>query len=408
MPVKDRRLKQRYRQLVKEHAHAARRLAAGLSALPRAGNALSGVQAAWRFLQNQAVSLATLVEPLREVGRRGAAASASDYVLLVHDWSKLDYDHASKKDLVELPGHENWGYDLSVALLVDAADGVPLAPMDLELHCAPGVCSTRCEQPRAPAAHIDQVLETMQAARSWQLPRHVVHIVDREADGLAQYREWSQAGHWFLIRSDPNRCVRWEGERISLDEISRRLWRNKAFVEAREVSYHGRQARQFVACAEVVLDGPGRKRTPQGRRLIPGPPLTVRLVISQVRDEQGRLLAAWCLLTNLLAEVSAATVALWYYWRWRIESFFKLLKSHGQEVEAWLQHDGLRIAKRLLVAAMACTAVWQLQHDPSPSAREMEQVLVKISGRQMKRKRPVTTPALLSGLQSLLSVLLVL
>jgi hypothetical protein len=366
------------------------------------------MQAAWRFFQNDAISLRALVEPLRLSGHRGALESSSNYVLLVHDWSKLRYDHVSKRDLVELPGHENWGYDLSVALLVDAGDGVPLAPMDLELSTSVGVYSTRSEERASPVAHIDQVLQTMRAAKDWQLPRIPVHVVDREADGLAQYREWSQEGHIFVVRADGVRCVRWEDERLSLHDISRRLWRREAFVDVREVSYQGRKARQFVAEAEVVLEGHGRQRTAQGRIHLPGPPLTLRLVIAQVRDENDKLLATWFLLTNLPAGVGAETISLWYYWRWRIESFFKLMKSHGQEIEAWLQHDGLRIAKRALVAAMSCTAVWQLQHDPSPTAREMETVLVKISGRQTKRTRPVTTPALLSGLQSLLSVLLIL
>jgi hypothetical protein len=383
-------------------------LSAGLSALPRAGSAFASIQAAWRFFQNDAVTLQALVEPLLDVGLRGAAASKSDFVLVVHDWSKLRYDHAHKQDLVELPGRDNWGYDLSVALLVDAADGVPLAPMDLELYCDQGVHSTRTKSLRAHVHHIDQVLQTMQASASWNLPRTPVHVVDREADGLVQFRQWSQAGHHFLVRGDQVRCVNWEGERTSLANIARRLSRRDAFVEVRKVLYHGRPARQFVAEAEVVLDGIGRKRTPEGRIIVPGDPLTLRLVMAQVRDEKGKLLATWLLLTNVPGTVGAEQIALWYYWRWQIESFFKLMKSHGLEVESWLQHDGLRIAKRLLVAAMSCTSVWQLQHDPSPEAREMERVLVKISGRQTKRKRPVTTPALLAGLQSLLSVLLIL
>ena len=49
--------------------------------------------------------------------------------------------------------------------------------------------------------------------------------------------------------------------------------------------------------------------------------------------------ARWLLLTNLPASVQAATVALWYYWRWRIESFFKLLKGAGAEFEGKLITD---------------------------------------------------------------------
>jgi hypothetical protein len=377
--------------------------------LPRAGKAFASTQAAWRFFQNESVTLPALVEPLRDVGRRGAAASPSEYVLVVHDWSKLSYDHGSKTDLVKLPGRaNNFGYDLSVALLVDAHDGAPLAPMDLELWSQEGVHSTRSPQRRQPVAHIEQVFQTMRAAVHWQLPRVPVHVVDSEADGLAQFREWSGDGHLFVIRADAIRHAEWDGAKASFPEISGQLRDQGAFVEVGAVEYHGRAAQQFVAEAAVTFTAVGRKRQGKKRNRIPGDSLTLRLVMSQVRDVEGRLLAMWYLLSNLPASVGGQVIAQWYYWRWRIESFFKLMKSHGQEMEAWLQRDGLRIAKRALVAAMSCTAAWQLRHDPSPAARELERVLVRLSGRLTKRKRPVTTPAVLAGLQNLLSLLLIL
>ena len=141
---------------------------------------------------------------------------------------------------------------------------------------------------------------------------------------------------------------------------------------------------------------------------VPGPPLRLRLVVSRVCDATGRTLAVWYLLTNVPAEVDTATVALWYYWRWRIESLFKLLKGAGQQVEHWKQPCGEAIAKRLVVAAMACALVWRLQEDPSSSAATLRQLLVRLSGRQQKWGRPATAPALLAGLWVLLAMLAVL
>jgi hypothetical protein len=105
---------------------------------------------------------------------------------------------------------------------------------------------------------------------------------------------------------------------------------------------------------------------------------------------------------------STEQLARCYYWRWRIESFFKLLKSHGQQLEQWQQETGLAIGRRLLVAAMACVVIWQLQADASPEAVELKNVLVRLSGRQTKRHRPHTAPALLAGLWILLSMLALL
>ena len=74
----------------------------------------------------------------------------------------------------------------------------------------------------------------------------------------------------------------------------------------------------------------------------------MRLIVAQVRDADGTVLAQWWLLTNV-DDVPADQIALWYYWRWRIESFHKLLKSAGLEMEEWRQESAAPIAKRLLV-----------------------------------------------------------
>jgi hypothetical protein len=77
-------------------------------------------------------------------------------------------------------------------------------------------------------------------------------------------------------------------------------------------------------------------------------------------------------------------------------------------VEHWKQQDGEAIAKRLVVAAMACALVWRLGRQPSAEAAALRQLLVRLSGRQMKWGRESTAPALLTGLWVLLAMLAVL
>jgi hypothetical protein len=105
------------------------------------------------------------------------------------------------------------------------------------------------------------------------------------------------------------------------------------------------------------------------------------------------------------AEVDTARVALWYYWRWRIESYFKLLKSAGHQVEHWQQAGGEAIARRLVVASMACALVWRVQRHPSPAAADLRRLLVGLSGRQQEWGKEATAPALLAGLWVLLGML---
>lgn len=409
----ERRLQKRYARLVREHMHAAQTVAAGLSALPGVNRAFASTQAAWRFYANGSVTLPQLIEPLRASGRqaldegRETAADGEGFVLLVHDWCKLDYSgHTSKADQVQLSHSQDIGYDLYTALLVDADRGSPLCPMEQELKAADGVHTTRHERRGRPRQHLDQILPTMQASRGWGLGRRIVHIIDREADSLFHWRKWAQRGHLFVVRIRDDRCVKWNGQSWKVPQIARKLWEDGAFREMRQVEFHGKPARQFVAEAQVVLDRPGRRLLPDGRRQsIPGRPLTLRLVIARVCDNKGRILAEWLLLTNVPETLSDDRIALWYYWRWRIESYHKLMKSAGQQLEYWQQESASAIAKRLLVASMACVSVWLLARQQTPLAQECQRVLVRLSGRQMKRSRPVTEPALLAGLERLLPVL---
>ena len=391
--------------LVRSHLHTAPELAAGVASLPSAGSAFAATQAAWRFLNNDRVGLSALAEPLRNVGRGYAQDTEAAFVLLVHDWCKLGFRHAAdKRDMVQLTHDTDVGYELTTSLLVSAADGRPLAPMEMHLKTAQGVLSTR-EPPPRNRPHLEQVWPTMRAARHWNLAKPIVHVIDREADSVDHYRRWDSHGEKYLIRAD-NRRVKWNGEAYLLNDIARKLWRQRHLQCVGNALYLGREALLWVAETEVTLCRPAKKNV-RGRRFErAGRPLTLRLIVVQLRNEQGQLLASWMLLSNVpLAWATTELLAHCYYWRWRIESFFKLLKSHGQQLERWQQETGPAIARRLLIASMACVVVWQLQADDSQQAREFKNVLVRLSGRQMKWGRPYTAPALLAGLWTLLSML---
>ena len=234
-----------------------------------------------------------------------------------------------------------------------------------------------------------------------------MHIIDAEADSVAHYRSWSAAGHFFLVRAD-DRLVLHEDQMRKLSEIRDLLWQRGAFRRARNVNCKGKRGVQWIAEATVTLTRPAipQRRDGQPRRKIHGPPLTLRLVISCIRGQDGDGdLAAWFLLSNAPAEVEAAEIALWYYWRWRIETFFKLLKSAGQQLEHWQQETAEAVARRLLVASMACVVVWRLARDRSPRAAELRDLLIRLSGRQMRHGKAFSLPALLAGMWIFLSML---
>ena len=72
-------------------------------------------------------------------------------------------------------------------------------------------------------------------------------------------------------------------------------------------------------------------------------------------------------------------------------------------MEDWQQESASAVAKRLVVVAMAAALVWAIQHCRDPQVEPLRRELIRLSGRQMKRRQPVTAPALLAGLGNALS-----
>jgi hypothetical protein len=402
------RLQRRYHHLVSEHLSPTDAVAPGLRALPGQGAAFASTQAAWRFYANPDVTLAVLVEPLVACGRQMVAESSASVALVVHDWTQLDYHrHRRKADRVEINSSHCLGYHLQSALLMCDRTGLAIAPLYLGLWADDGIHTTRSAEVAPEHPHVDELSEAIEAVEAAGVGKLCVHIIDRGADSVAHYRLWDARERRFVVRADAVPRVEFEGETMPLGKVAERLvWRP---VQAVAMS-GGLDAQQFVAEAEVTITRPACPHRQKGgvqakRRQIRGDPIRLRLVVSQLRTPDEVVAAEWLLLTNVGAEVAAETIAEWYVWRWKIESFFKLVKSGGFEVEHWQQERAEAIAKRLLVTAMACVVVWQLARATEPEAAAARQLLVRLSGRQMRRDRPWTEPALLAGLWVLLSTL---
>jgi hypothetical protein len=395
--------------LVQSHLQAVQGLASGIHGLPDAQVPFAATIGAHRFLNNDRVSLAALAEPLIEAVRQEASSMCDRYLLVVHDWSQLMYpEHTSKKDRAQLSSkHVPEGYELQAALAVSDRAGSPLGPLALSLRAADGVHCSRTDRIRPALSPLDELDPAMRFIESRNLGRPLVHIIDAEADSVGHFRQWSACpGRSYLVRAD-DRIVERAGQEQKFSQILQGLRKRQMLRQCREVLYHGRAAWQWVAEAPVTLTRAAQRNRPKAgdRRRIPGAPLALRLIISEVRDARGRVLAVWYLLSNLPADVTADTVALWYYWRWQIESYFKLLKSAGLQVESWQQTTAAGIARRLLVASMACVTVWRLSRSTHPQAAAARKFLVRLSGRQMKHKIEFTKPAMLAGMWILLAML---
>ena len=361
--------------------------------------AASFAQKLWRFTHNPAVTYPALLQPLLHAARTATAARPGRVHLVVHDGSTLAFaTHHGKLDRKRFTHDHDRGYDLHLALLVDPADGSPVAPLDVTLTTADAVLSTRPDGPTDhPPAHVDQLLPAMAAIADLGLNARLVHVVDREADSVGHWRAWDPA-HVVRVRADDRQVLR-DDQPTTLSATHSDLLARGGFRDAGVVPYHGQPARLFVAEAGVVLHKAAKRRVGGRSTAVPGRPVGLRFVATEVRDGDGRVLARWWLLTNAPGEWgTAADVAQWYSDRWRIESTFKLLKGAGWDVEGWRQRTGEGLLRKLLVAIAGCVEVWRLERRTDASAEWLKELLMRLSGRQVKRSKPVTTAGLLAGL----------
>ena len=445
----DLRLQKRFWKLVSEHAHSLNSATSGLSALPGTAKPFAATRAMSRFLKNDDIPFPALIEPAQDAVRDLLTFSPSRFVLLVTDWCMFGFNsHKGKPDRCQRSHKTDLGYDLGSVIAVDANDGRPLGPMEFRLRTANGILSTRIRHTSCPPGHLDEVLEAMEESRRWNLKPTPIHIIDREADSVGHYRQWAARGHKFLVRADVDRLVTWRGKETHLTKVlegiscdfqdvlnergepeivTLRQGTGRVRVAETAVILH-RPAKHFVHIQEEEKQEESAKRdgtaeatplematgeTPQKEKRkatkkkveIPGPPIPLRLVVTRVVDEVGKVHAEWLLFTNVEVECAdAGVIGKWYAWRWVIETFHKLLKSAGQNAEEWQQDSGEAFLRRLMVASMSCLTVWHLQKEEGEEAARLRKILVRLSGRQMKHKVESTAPALLAGLEKLLAI----
>ena len=393
----------RYKQLVGESLNSNDALSSGLRPLPTEITSFASTQAAWRFYKNDSVTLQKLQEPLLQAAHDNAVTHCKDYTLIIHDWSRLNYrKHQSKLDKYQISHETDVGYDLQSSLLISDKTGLPLAPVALRLVTAKGSYSSYQNNAldESVASHLDEVTTCIDYLQQQAFAKPLVHIIDREADSIGHIRQWQENGYLWLTRAKDHTTVTFEKQTLTCPMIANRL----SFNKIREVNYHGKSQWQWVAEAKIVITRHAHVRKNQKRTTVAGKPVEARLVVSRVMSDAGTILAQWVLITNVQG-VDANEIALWYYWRWKIESFFKLLKSAGQNLESWQQETGLAIAKRLLVVSMACVVVWEIAAAENEETRSLRTFLIKLSGRQMKWGVEFTNPALLAGLWVFLSML---
>jgi len=390
----------------------------GLKLLFTDNESFTQVQAAWRFLNNKNVSIEALFKPITETLESEITKQCSEYVLAMSDWSHLDYKkHTSKKELMSKNKKgtcKQIGYDLQTTLAVSDKTGEPIAPIVHNLKSSEKVYSTYDNNIVYKQTHLQELATRAQwIDTNLKSNKKVVHIVDREADSVAFMRTLSDNNSLFLLRVKDNSKLYYPLEDT---DINQKLLADKLPLgeKVKTINYRNKKTTIYVNECDVevrrdatkfIVNSDGKKKLQK----IEGVPLKVRFIVERLVDENDKVVAKWLLITNIVdKQVTTSTLATWYYYRWKIESYFKLLKSSGFNLEAWQQIEPEALFKRLLVVSYSCVLVWKIANDSSKKAQEIRKFLVMLSGKQLEWGTEFTYPALLSGLESYIQIMDVL
>ena len=220
--------------MVVSHLSAAHRVAAGLHAEPALSSSFAATQAAWRFFSNDDITLPVLAGPLLDCARTAIPEACDGYTLVPLDWSNLHLaGHAAKTDRVDLANPSDLGYELLTGLAVSDRDGSPIAPLCLELRSAAGLHSTRSKRVLRAASPLDAVAPVMKHITDFvataACARPAVFIIDREADSVWHFRQWSKAGRRFVVRANDAPHVRHGEKSLPLGRVADSLRASMTF-----------------------------------------------------------------------------------------------------------------------------------------------------------------------------------
>jgi CRISPR/Cas system endoribonuclease Cas6 (RAMP superfamily) len=402
-------------QLVKSSMSVKERATNGLKILLGKTKPFSQIQGAWRFLNNKNVTTKALFNPIFENLQKEIKDHCKSYVLVMSDWSHLDYKkHTSKKELISKKKKENGkqiGYDLQTSIAVSDITGEPIAPIVHNLKTSDKIYSTYNDEISIDLKHLEELsLRATWIKDNLSTKKPIVHIVDRESDSVAFMREMQKNENLFLLRVKNNSKLYYPKEDINIKQgdLADKLPLGQ---KVKSIKYRKKKVKIYVNECDVevkrdastfIISDSGKKRLQK----TPGNTIKARFVVERLVDDKGKIVAQWLLITNILDKnVSAQTLATWYYYRWKIESYFKLLKTSGFNLEQWQQEEPIALFRRLLVVSYACVLVWKIANDRSENAKKIRDFLVLLSGKLIERGTDFTHPALLTGLWAYLQIM---
>ena len=337
-------------------------------------------KAAYRFFQNENVAVGEILAAHR--CKTAQRAKEHKTVLALQDTSYFVYTNHPKTEglgKMSLKKGKNVKKIYSNGLIMHTClavttEGLPLGLLDQKIFSR----KLRTKKNGKAKPHDDlpieekesyRWLEALENTKAAMGDTKIVTVCDREADLYDFFKRSRQIGAPVLVRANVDRTIN-RNSRYAEKGVEK-LWEHMRQqpdagfytidIPKRCKTKHckDRQARTATVCvrfAAFSLNPPRNNVKHRTERL---PDIEMHAVyVLEPDPPDGEESVEWMLLTNLpvMSYEDAYEKVLWYCLRWRIEMYFKVLKS-GFRVEACRLGDAHRLAKYLTIMSIVA---WRL------------------------------------------------
>jgi len=335
----------------------------------------SSLKGAYRFLSNPKVQESELV---RGMSADCSRLSKGREVVVLADTTSIDTTHHRKRltDLTGLgrvldtPKYESIGFFAHACLAYDKLTRAPLGVPMVHLW---NRSLERTTQSKMDKRHIP--IEEKESNR-WladnkhirdevlSAAKHITLVMDRESDIIEVLHELPNERCDIILRAQHNRKIDINGKKsYLLDHIKSSPIKGNCQLEikAGHSKRKARIAKMNIKFGEVLIRYP--KRHPSEKRKA-----NVKMNYVEIRENvhQGyrqEPILSWVLLTSKQVKDNAMALEIIkeYQSRWRIEEFFKLIKSDGFNIEKTELKKGQSIRKLTLLVMEAAIKIQQLK-----------------------------------------------
>lgn len=305
---------------------------------PKAAGSDAALEATYRFLGNDAVTPATVLQP--HVDATAARCAAAETVFVAHDSTEFRFT-THREGIGRVAGDATYGFIGHFALAVAAKNRAPLGVIGFEPIFRERGSRTNRHSERRPVEDREsrRWLELVQRADGVLGETTAVHVMDREADAYELLA--ALAGkHRFIIRLNFDRAVDTTLGRGRISDVVRRA---KTLL-TREVNLSARTPRRgdppsrakkhpyrtsraavlSISAVSVIIRRPNHVGA--------SAPKTLSLNVVRVHEKRvGRDIepVEWRLVTNerIDSAEDIAAIVDGYRARWLIEEYFRALKQ---------------------------------------------------------------------------------